>query len=243
MADILLVEDDARIADFLKRGLQAEGHHVEIAADGHDGLSRARGGRHALIILDRALPILDGVEVCRTLRGEGYASMILMLTARDSLQDRIDGLKSGADDYLGKPFAFDELLARTEALLRRTRDALPETTAVIGVADLTLNTATKKARRGSREITLTAKEYALLEYLVRNAGVVVSRKRLLSTVWGLGFDPGTKVVDVYVSYLRRKIDGPGEAPLIATSRGFGYMIQGAAGSETSKTAATPSAEQ
>lgn len=226
LAEILLVEDDLSIAAFIQRGLAAEGHAVELAVDGREGLDRARARRHPLIILDRMLPILDGMSLCRALRAEDFASMVLMLTAKDDLHDRIEGLKGGADDYLGKPFAFDELLARIEALLRRSHQN-PRENPILQVADLLLNTATKRARRGDRAISLTAKEYALLEYLMRNSGSVVSRSRLFSGVWGLGFDPGTKVIDVYVSYLRRKIDAAGETPLIGTVRGFGYTIGGA----------------
>lgn len=227
MAEILLVEDDVRIADFIRRGLIAEGHTVDVAVDGREGLNRARDNRHALIVLDRTLPILDGIDVCRTLRAERQTTAILMLTAKNDLQDRIEGLRCGADDYLGKPFAFDELLARIDALLRRSQES-PQEEPGLMIADLTLDIATKRARRGEREIALTAKEYALLEFLMRNAGSVVSRARLLSGVWGLGFDPGTKVVDVYIRYLRQKIDREGEAPLIGNVRGFGYMISGTA---------------
>jgi DNA-binding response OmpR family regulator len=220
--NLLLVEDDARIARFLRRGLEAEGYVVDSATTSQDALILARGNKYPLIILDRMLPGADGVEVCRTLRGSGSDSMILMLTAKDSLQDKLDGLGSGADDYLTKPFAFDELLARLHALLRRApyREAPDE----LFVGDLVLNTTAHTVRRGAREIALTAKEFALLSYLMSNAGRVLSRARLLNNVWGYSFEPGTKVVDVYIRYLRKKIDEGEAQPLIHTVRGFGYKI-------------------
>jgi DNA-binding response OmpR family regulator len=219
---ILLVEDDPRIVGFIKRGLEAEGYSVDVAENGNDALCMARDSAYQLIVLDRMLPGIDGLEVCSILRRERRDSLILMLTAKDSLQDKVEGLKGGADDYLTKPFAFDELIVRMEALLRRAPTAAVDR--VLRVADLSLDPATKRASRGGREIALTAKEFTLLAYLMANAGTVVSRTRLLSNVWELGFDPGTKVVDVYIRYLRRKIDCNGEKPLIKTLRGFGYTI-------------------
>jgi len=168
------------------------------------------------------LPMIDGLEVCRRLRREGCASLLLMLTAKDTLQDKVDGLHGGADDYLTKPFAFEELLGRMAALLRRGR--YQETPQVLRVGDLTLDEARRRVTRGRREIQLTAREFALLSYLMANAGTVVSRARLLSNVWHYRFDPGTKVVDVYVRYLRKKIDEGEEKPLIETVRGFGYRL-------------------
>jgi two-component system, OmpR family, response regulator len=222
VAKILLVEDDARIIGFVKRGLEAEGYTVDVAENGHDALAMAREIGYPLIVLDRMLPGLDGMEVCRVLRSEQRNSLVLMLTAKDSLQDKIEGLKSGADDYLTKPFAFDELIVRIEALLRRAPTLVVDR--VLKVGDLTLDPATKQAMRGERAITLTAKEYTLLAYLMAHPGAVISRTRLLSNVWETGFDPGTKVVDVYIRYLRQKIDHGGETPLIKTVRGFGYTI-------------------
>jgi DNA-binding response OmpR family regulator len=219
---ILLVEDDPRIASFVKRGLEAEGYTVDYADNGEDALAMARETAYPLVILDRMLPGLDGLEVCRMLRRERRDGCVLMLTAKDSLQDKVEGLKGGADDYLTKPFAFDELLARMGALLRRASKPVAEP--VLRVGDLVLDPAVKRVRRGDREIALTAKEFSVLAYLMAHAGTVVSRSRLLSNVWELGFDPGTKVVDVYIRYLRRKIDLEGEKPLIRTLRGFGYMI-------------------
>jgi len=219
---ILLVEDDARIVDFIRRGLEAEGYNVDLAGDGDQALAMARDNAYALIILDRMLPGRDGMEICRLLRVEKTETLILMLTAMDTLQDKVDGLKGGADDYMTKPFAFDELLARMAALRRRAPylDAGP----VLRVGDLSLDPRTKKAWRGEREIKLTAKEFLLLSYLMANAGTVVSRNRLLNNVWSIDFDPGTKVVDVYIRYLRGKIDGAGETPMIKTVRGFGYTL-------------------
>jgi two-component system OmpR family response regulator len=219
---ILLVEDDSRIASFIKRGLEAEGYVVDVASNGNDGLALARDPAYRVVILDRMLPGMDGLAICRALRAEQRNCYILMLTAKDALQDKVDGLKGGADDYLTKPFAFDELIARLEALLRRAPQTSTEP--VLQVGDLTLDPNTKRVRRGGREIALTAKEFALLAYLMAHPGVVISRARLLSNVWELGFDPGTKIVDVYIRYLRRKIEAEGEAPLIRTLRGFGYMI-------------------
>ena len=222
MPKLLLVEDDPRVAGFLRRGLEAEGYVVDVAGNGRDGLARARTQEYGLIILDRMLPQLDGLELCRRLRAERCESLVLMLTARDALPDKVEGLQSGADDYLTKPFAFDELLARVVALLRRGRSRpAPE---VLRVGDLTLDPASRRAIRGGREIPLTVREFALLRYLMANAGTVVSRARLLSDVWRYDFDPGTKLVDVYVRYLRQKIDAGAAKPLIHTVRGFGYMI-------------------
>lgn len=222
MGKVLLVEDDRRIVDFIKRGLEAEGYVIDVAENGRDALALAQQVEYPLIVLDRMLPLVDGLDVCRTLRGEGRSSLILMLTAKGDLQDKIDGLRGGADDYLTKPFAFDELLVRMEALLRRGRYQDPEK--VLRVADLTLDPAVRKAVRGTREISLTAKEFALLSYLMANAGTVLSRTRLLNNVWEYGFDPGTKLIDVYIRYLRKKIDAGEEKPLIQTVRGFGYKI-------------------
>jgi two-component system, OmpR family, response regulator len=229
-ARLLVVEDDPRIASFLQRGLAAEGYGVDLVRDGVDAIDRAGAGTYTLIVLDYMLPGLDGLEVCSRLRKAGCRSLILMLTAKDGLQDKIAGLKGGADDYLTKPFAFDELLARIEALLRRGNRAEP-TASVLETGDLKLDHASKTVWRGERKIELTAKEFALLAYLMENAGTVVSRAKLLSNVWGMNFDPGTKVVDVYIRYLRRKIDGDGAEPLIQTVRGFGYKIDSETGDE------------
>jgi two-component system, OmpR family, response regulator len=223
MTKVLLVEDDPRIARFVKRGLEAESYVVDVAARGGEALARCREIDYPLIILDRMLPDMDGLDVCRNLREAGHGACVLMLTAKDARQDKVDGLRVGADDYLTKPFAFDELLARMQALLRRGPYQAGGP-AVLRVADLTLDPASRKVARANREIALTAREFALLSYLMANAGTVVSRTKLLANVWAYGFDPGTKVVDVYIRYLRRKIDADGEKPLIHTVRGFGYGI-------------------
>jgi DNA-binding response OmpR family regulator len=217
-----LVEDDPRVVRFVRRGLEAEGFAVDVTKDGEEGLEFCRSNDYEVVILDRMLPGMDGMEVCDSLRRERRPCAILMLTAKDSLQDKVEGLHGGADDYLTKPFAFDELLARLCALLRRARYQAVEP--VLQVADLVLDPASRKARRGQREILLTVKEYMLLAYLMENAGRVLSRTRILNHVWGYSFDPGSKVVDVYIRYLRQKIDTDGAVPLIHTMRGFGYSI-------------------
>jgi two-component system, OmpR family, response regulator len=222
MAKILLLEDDKDLSSFIKRGLESEGHVVDAADRGDVGLETALAMDHELVVLDRMMPGLEGTEICSKLRLAGYSKSILMLTAKDSLQDKLDGLRSGADDYLTKPFSFDELLLRIKSLLRRsTPDRMVST---ISVGELVLDNATKTARRGERLITLTAREYSLLEYLMLNAGTVLSRTRILNSVWNVDFDPGTKSVDVYIRYLREKIDHAGEVPMIKTTRGFGYSI-------------------
>lgn len=221
---ILVVEDDRRIADFLSRGLTSEGYQVTVAADGRDGLERMRSGEFELVILDRMLPYVDGLEVCRLARRERLTALILMLTAKDGLQDKIDGLKGGADDYLTKPFSFDELLARLEALKRR-RPA-EDTQATLAVGPLTLDPESRRVTCRGREISLTVREFELLRFLMANAERVVSRQRLLNNVWDYTFDPGTKVVDVYIRYLRKKLEDDGPPFIIQTVRGVGYKISG-----------------
>jgi len=228
IARLLLVEDDPRIVSFLRPGLKAESYRVEVARDGLEGLELARNADFALIILDYMLPGLNGLEVYARLREEGCNSLILMLTAKDGLQHKIAGLKGGADDYLTKPFAFGELLARIEALLRRKGET-SRAAAILRVGDLSLDPAAKAVRRGDRRIDLTPKEFELLAYLMANAGTVVSRQNLLANVWGMNFEPGTKVIDVYIRYLRLKIDSDGNSPLIRTVRGFGYTMPAAGG--------------
>ena len=222
MTKILVVEDDEGIVGFLKRGLEAEGFVVDVAADGEQALQLCRDLDYTLIILDVMLPAVDGIEVCRSLRRQLKQSLILMLTARDTVQDKIEGLRSGADDYLTKPFAIDELLARIHALLRRAPYSEPA--AVLAVGDLVLDPATRRARRGDREIELTAKEFVLLRYLMENAGTALSRSRILSNVWEHSTDTYTNIVDVYIRYLRSKIDADSEKQLIRTVRSVGYMI-------------------
>ncbi|MBO9455868.1 response regulator transcription factor [Paracoccus sp. R12_1] len=222
MAKILLVEDDPRIASFVTRGLKAEGHTLDIAGDGQSAMSMMRKAEYPLVILDRMLPDFDGVTICRQMRSEAIPSRVLMLTAKDALGDKIEGLNAGADDYLTKPFAFDELVARVEALLRRAPDIRFDP--VLQVADLMLDPTTRQVTRAGRAIELTAKEFGLLRYLMEHPGAVLSRTQILNNNWGYGFDPGSKVVDVYIRYLRTKIDGPDEAPLIHTVRGAGYRL-------------------
>ncbi|HEY4202813.1 MAG TPA: response regulator transcription factor [Devosiaceae bacterium] len=219
---ILIIEDDRRIAAFLERGLTAEGYLVSVEQDGRDGLERARTDEFDLVILDRMLPYLDGMEVCRLLREEHRPVMILMLTARDSLQDKVEGLKGGADDYLTKPFAFDELLARIVAL--RRRDSGSEQERQLHIGGLHLDPQSRRVTKNGQPIALTVREFELLRYLMVNVDRVVSRQRLLNGVWEYGYDPGTKIVDVYVRYLRKKIDDEGAPSLIQTVRGVGYMI-------------------
>lgn len=222
MAKLLFVEDDARIASFVSKGLVAEGHVVDVASNGLTGIAMARLTDYPLVILDRMLPDMDGLEVCRQLRSEAHPARVLMLTARDAVADKVGGLNAGADDYMAKPFAFDELVARVEALLRR--GALQRHDPVLRVADLTLDPMTRQVRRGDRPIELTRKEYGLLRYLMENAGAVLSRAQLLNANWGYNFDPGTKVVDVYIRYLRKKVDEGEDVTLIQTIRGAGYAI-------------------
>ncbi len=219
---ILVVEDDRHIASFLERGLRKEGYQVSVEGDGRDGLERARSEDFDLMILDRMLPYVDGLEVARILREERRGVNILMLTAKDAVKDKIEGLRGGADDYLTKPFAFDELLARIFALQRRRTSRAHDESLTIG--DITLDPNSRSVSRGGQPIALTAREFDLLRYLMSNANRVVSRERLLSSVWDYGYDPGTKIVDVYVRYLRLKLDGEGQPSVIRTVRGVGYMM-------------------
>jgi two-component system, OmpR family, response regulator len=222
--NVLLVEDDERIIEFVRRGLQAEGYGVEIARTGRDALQRAHSPTCQLIILDLLLPDLDGRDVCRQLRAAGLGTPILMLTALDTLEDKVRGLRMGADDYLAKPFAFEELVARVQALARRGagyRDHHLE----LRAHDLVLDRATREVRRGDRPIHLTPREFALLECLMRTPGKVRSRPQILEQVWGCSEDPLTNVVDVYIRQLRRKLEHDGRVPLVQTVRGFGYKIR------------------
>jgi DNA-binding response OmpR family regulator len=228
---VLVIEDDRRISAFLGRGLAAEGYQVTLEEDGRDGLERIRTDSFDLVILDVMLPYLNGLEICRIVREERRPVLILMLTAKDSIQDKVEGLKGGADDYLTKPFAFDELIARIIAL-RRRRSGPDAAAAVLRVGPLTLDPASRRVTKDGRDVALTVREFELLRYLMLNAEQVVSRQRLLNSVWEYGFDPGTKIIDVYVRYLRRKLDEAGDGPsVIETVRGVGYMIS-ARGSRT-----------
>jgi two-component system copper resistance phosphate regulon response regulator CusR len=205
----------------LAKGLREESYAVDVAVDGEKALEQAFLNDYDLIILDVMLPGRDGFEVCRELRASGSAVPILMLTARDAVEDRIEGLNTGADDYLAKPFDFDELLARARALLRRVPALLPE---VIEVADLAINTRARRVSRAGRMIDLTAKEYALLEYLARRANETVSRIDIAEHVWDESYDPFSKVIEVFIQRVRRKIDDDQVVKLIRTRRGEGYML-------------------
>jgi len=218
---ILVIEDERKIASFIKRGLREEGYTVDTAFDGEEGYRLTGENEYALIILDIMLPKQDGIALCRQLRNDGIESPVLMLTAKDSVQDKVRGLDSGADDYLTKPFAFEELLARLRALLRKGA----KRAASLQVGDLALDAAAHRVTRSGREIVLTMKEYALLAYLMRNAGTVVTRTMIAENIWELDFDTGTNIIDVYINYLRNKIDSGHEKKLIHTVRGRGYMIK------------------
>jgi DNA-binding response OmpR family regulator len=219
---ILVVEDERKVASFLRQGLQEEGHAVEVAADGAAALDLLLGEpAYDLAILDLMLPKRDGFDVLRTLRRRHVQTPVLILTARDAVPDKVAGLDLGADDYLTKPFAFEELLARVRALLRRREG---QRAPVLALADLALDPATRTVTRGGRRITLTAREHALLEYFLRNVGRVLTRPMIAQHVWGLDFDPESNIIDVYVGYVRRKIDAEGERRLLHTVRGAGYML-------------------
>jgi DNA-binding response OmpR family regulator len=220
---VLVVEDERKVASFIGQGLTEEGHTVDVALDGAQALDLALGGPpYDLIVLDVMLPRRDGFSVLKTLRDRRVPSSILLLTARDSVPDRVTGLDLGADDYLTKPFAFEEFLARVRALLRRGSG---QRAAVLRLADLTLDPATREVTRGDRRIGLTTREYALLEYFLRNAGRVLTRPMLAEHVWGLDFDSESNIIDVYVGYLRRKIEVDGEPRLLHTVRGAGYVLR------------------
>ena len=220
---VLVVEDEDRIARFLKKGLEEESYAVDVVGDGSAALDWVAGTSYDLILLDVMLPGLTGFEVCRLLRERGVTTPILMLTARDEIDDRVTGLDVGADDYLPKPFAFKELLARMRALTRRAAtNATPET--VLELANLQLDTVTHQARRGKRQIDLTAKEYALLEYFMRHPRRPLSRTLIREGVWGYDYYGASNVVDVYVRHLRQKLEAGDEPPLIHTVRGVGYKI-------------------
>jgi len=219
---ILVVEDEKKIADFVKRGLKEEGYAVDAAYDGEEGLFLAKTNDYDLILLDLMLPKIDGLTICRKLKDLKVKAPIIMLTAKNTVKDKVLGLDSGADDYLTKPFAFEELLARIRAMLRKT-DALSPTK--LKVADLELDLVTHKVTRGSKDIELTAKEYSLLEYLMRNQGSIVTRTMISEHVWDIDFDTFTNVIDVYINYLRNKIDSGFKSKLIHTVRSRGYILK------------------
>ena len=218
---VLVVEDERRIADFLSRGLSEQGYAVDVAYDGDEALDWPTVAQFDVIILDVMLPARDGIQVCRILRERGLKTPILMLTARDAVEDRVRGLDSGADDYLVKPFAFSELLARLRALTRREPAALGT---VLQVADLTMDTSSREVRRQGTPLELTTKEYALLEYLMRHPNQVLTRTMIAEHVWNYDFDNATNVIDVHIRNLRRKIDDPFPTKLVQTVRGAGYRI-------------------
>jgi two-component system OmpR family response regulator len=218
----LIVEDETKIAALLRRGLGEEGHAADVAANGEDALWMARATAYDAIVLDVMLPGIDGFETCRELRRAGVWSPVLMLTARDAVEDRVTGLDAGADDYLPKPFSFSELLARLRALQRR---GAPERPTVVSVGELRLDPSSHEAWRGEQPIALSAKEFSLLEILMRRAGQVLSRYQLLEYAWDGDYDNRSNVVDVYVSYLRAKIDRPFGTHAIETVRGVGYRLR------------------
>jgi two-component system OmpR family response regulator len=220
---VLLVEDDATIAGFVEKGLRETGFAVEVASDGRDGLERALTGPFDAAIIDVMLPGMDGLALIDTLRARGVKTPVLILSAKRSVDDRVRGLQAGGDDYLTKPFAFAELLARVQALIRRATGAAEPTR--LAVAELSLDLLTRKVQRGSQAIDLRPREFALLEYLMRNAGKVLTKTMILSHVWGYSFDPSTNVVDVLVSRLRDKIDKPFPIKLLHTVRGVGYVLR------------------
>jgi len=219
---LLVVEDEKKVARFVKKGLEEEGYAVDLAPDGEEGLAMALDGVHDLIILDIHLPRMDGLGVLQELRKKKVATPVLLLTVRAAIEDKVLGLDAGADDYLTKPFAFQELLARVRALLRRRADAEAP---VLQVADLTLDPARRLVARAGEKIDLTSKEFALLAYFMRNPGRVLTRTMISEHVWDYDFDTMTNVIDVYVNYLRKKIDAGREPKLIHTVRGAGYVLK------------------
>jgi DNA-binding response OmpR family regulator len=218
---ILVVEDEQRIAQAIKTGLELEKYAVDVEHDGEDGYHAAEAGDYDLVILDVMMPGMDGISVCRQLRADNKHMPVLILTARSQTKDIVKGLEAGADDYLSKPFEFEELIARVKALLRRPKEQLSD---ILVVGDLTLDTQLKTVRRKDRDIQLSSKEYALLEYLMRHQGRVLSKDTLIEHVWDFDADILPNTVEVYITYLRQKIDRPFKQPLIHTIRGFGYKI-------------------
>jgi len=219
---ILIVEDEKKVASFLKKGLEQEYYTVDVAHDGKAGLDLSLTEDYDLIILDIMLPLLDGITLLREMRNAKINVPVLMLTAKDSTEDKVEGLDSGADDYLAKPFALEELLARVRALVRRKEKVK---NLLLLANDLSLDTQTHKVKRGDKEIILTPKEYSILEYLLRNKNHVVSRMKLTEHVYEYQFDPDTNVIDVYINKLRNKIDKDSDQPILHTIRGIGYMIK------------------
>jgi DNA-binding response OmpR family regulator len=219
---VLVVEDDTTVGQYVKRGLHEAGYQAELVGDGAEGLRLASEGPYDLIVLDLRLPVMSGVEVLRTLRDRGNGVPVLVLTAQDTVDFKVQALRSGADDYVTKPFSLDELLARVEALGRRPKAIAPP---VLTIADLSLETGSHEVRRGAQRIELTPKEYAVLEYLMRHQGRVMSRTLITEYAWNYHFDPGTNIVDVVITRLRKKLDHQREPKLIHTVRGVGYVVR------------------
>jgi two-component system, OmpR family, response regulator len=219
---ILVVEDDRTVGQYVKRGLEEQRYHADLVDDGLEGLRLASGGRYDLIVLDLRLPEMNGLEVLRTLRDRGNTTPVLVLTAQDAVDFKVQALRSGADDYVTKPFAFEELLARVEALGRRPKEIQ---TPALRVGDLELDMATREVRRAGERIELTPKEYTVLEYLMRHAGRVMSRTLITEYAWDYHFDPGTNIVDVVINRLRKKVDSGHAQKLVHTVRGVGYVVK------------------
>jgi two-component system copper resistance phosphate regulon response regulator CusR len=219
---ILVVEDDPTVGPYVKRGLEEHQNHVDLVDDGLEALRLASGGLYDLLVLDLRLPGMTGLEIVRTLRDRGITTPILILTAQDAVDFKVQVLRAGADDYVTKPFAFEELLARVEAIGRRPKQVAPP---AMVVGDLSLDTGTREVRRGGELLDLTPKEYAVLEYLMRHAGRVMSRTLITEYAWDYHFDPGTNIVDVVINRLRRKVDSGHGARLIHTVRGVGYVVK------------------
>jgi two-component system, OmpR family, response regulator len=220
---ILVIEDDRETAEQLVDSLSTNGYQVDLAVDGHDGLARGRSADYAVMTIDRMLPGIDGIGIIRQLREDGIVTPALIVSALGEVDDRVRGLRAGGDDYLVKPFAFAELLARVEALARRSDTVVKET--VLRVGDLEIDLVSRTVKRNNLEIELLPREFQLLEYLVRNQGQVVPRAMLLQHVWDLHFDPTTNIIDVYVGRVRRKVDGKQAYPLIHTIRGIGFCVR------------------
>jgi two-component system copper resistance phosphate regulon response regulator CusR len=219
---ILVVEDDRTVGQYVKRGLEEQRYHADLVDDGLEGLRLASGGRYDLIVLDLRLPEMNGLEVLRTLRDRGNTTPVLVLTAQDAVDFKVQALRSGADDYVTKPFAFEELLARVEALGRRPKEIRAP---LLKVGDLELDMATREVKRAGERIDLTPKEYTVLEYLMRHAGKVMSRTLITEYAWDYHFDPGTNIVDVVINRLRKKVDSAHAQKLVHTVRGVGYVVK------------------
>lgn len=219
---ILVIEDEEKIANFIKRGLKEEGYAVDVCFDGEEGHFLSTTNEYDLLILDLMIPKMDGVRLCKKIRESKLTVPVLMLTAKDEVKSKVAGLDAGADDYVTKPFAFEELLARIRVLLRKKKN---QVTTKLEVGDLSLDLLNHKVERGGKEITLTTKEYSLLEYLMQNAGAIVTRTMISEHVWDIHFETSTNVIDVYINYLRSKIDGGHKKKLIQTVRGRGYILK------------------